>query len=99
MEQQDVTVHNGEPKEKKQYKNTAWYCANVDGYRDKVRQWNKEARERQKEKDPEAFKAYHRQYIKERYKNDEVFRERQKALALERYYKKKIEQEFGTLNI
>lgn len=77
-----------EPKIKK---DTAWYCANVEGYREKVREWNRKSKAKKLAEDPEAVRAYHSNYIRERYKSDEVYKYTQQALALERYYRLKIE--------
>lgn len=78
--------------EQKVKKDTAWYCANVEGYREKVREWNRKYKAKKMAEDPEAVKAYHSNYIRQRYKNDEVYRYTQQALAIERYYRLKIQE-------
>jgi hypothetical protein len=77
---------------KPKYASATWYYQNVPSYREKVIQWTKESIQRKRAQDPEGFNEKAREYIKNKYHEDEAYRERQKTRARERYHNKKAEK-------
>jgi hypothetical protein len=69
------------------YKRPSWYIKNVEGYKEKTHQWNKESLERKMANDPD-FKNKRNARNKERYENDPEYRQR-RIQSVKRCYQKK----------
>ena len=76
-----------------EYKYLATKYANTNPeYREKVRQWTRESAARQRAKDPEGYKEYLRNYMKDRYNSDPAYRERKIAMNKAYQARKKAEK-------